>query len=227
MLGASWSLQFQQIVLTKHGTLKTLKSQHYADQRMHPVQVSPWNQWGWNQDPAQSLQMFCSKNSNPHTIVQVGTEIMFKSSKWTLGKCVTEQQNALPTCGGNSINLIPNHQTWIIRFNTHHTFAVNCVTGWNQTWKGGKRDQMTLLNPKACMSNHINWMAGEQMKEYHQPPPHLSSGRNRYSVHSWNGPWTIIKRHIWYVPKGGMVKMSMVQHPLVNLAATMDLLHRR
>ena len=69
---------------------------------------------------------------------------------------------------GKLINLIPNHHTKITKFNAHHRFRVDHITGCNQTWK---RDP----SPPWRKGRGIGWLSAEAQKLY--TPPHCWNGR--------------------------------------------------
>ena len=67
------------------------------------------------------------------------------------------------------INLIPNHQPRVARFNANHRFGINCVMGWSITWneypfppcREGKGIAWLSAKPQSCIPHHIDGRAGD------------------------------------------------------------------
>ena len=147
MLGASFSLELSERVWTEHrNPQETEEVMTYGSWKMHPVLIFWQGQWGCNEDHAWNLQLLGPEKSNPHTMVQVGNSHKPKEMCDWATKCSDDQMLS------KFINLIPNHQTGIIRFNAQHRFGLKCVNSWNKTWKrrplptmqGRWRDWVTL-----------------------------------------------------------------------------------
>ena len=131
------------------------------------------------------------------------------------------------------INLILNHHTRITRLNAHHRFRVDCVIGWNTTWKEdplhhvGNADGSgySLPNPQSCMPHCIDGMAGEQLNELNELPHTQRSGRSRHSTQSCCGQWTITRRHIC-LPRVYSERLRWCKHqglsPILNMVATWE-----